>query len=153
MTRNTARRGASLVIEEVTSVIGISRPDCSVSASFLDATEPNRQTGRPASEFEADLAEVAAGFLVAKCLSDLAQSKAAVDNGMEAGGSMARTMSICSRRLPTIKPCKRACLAISRAVGTSPPVPVRTPISAMCPPMLTAWIDWGSVPGPLISMM
>ena len=57
--------------------------------------------------------------------------------------SIAFSMSCCCVRFPTIKPCKRSCLMSALTIETSPPKPVRMPITEMCalPHGLPSWID------------
>ena len=55
--------------------------------------------------------------------------------------SMARTMSICCRRLPTSTPFSCNCFSKAVIIENSPPSPVRMPISETWPPIRAAIMD------------
>ena len=62
--------------------------------------------------------------------------------GLMCVASMARIISSCCSRDPTVNPINRICLPISMAVRTEPCIPVRMPIKPINPPGRVAAIDW-----------
>ena len=103
-------------------------------------------------KFEANLAKVLLGFVILEGSDDFLQQKTAVDNGLQTIGRYRpnHVLLICSaangdpadtnliRKQCRDRHCSRK--------------PVKTPIMAICPPVLQAVIDCVNVPGPPTSI-